>query len=283
MESTQLGRTGLRVSRLGFGGAPAGLANYLSRYDPALEDQRRQVIAALEQAVEDGITYFDTAADYGDGASEKIFGEALEGLHDRIVLATKVSNRMPVRASVERSLTNLRRERIDLIQIHGGSYGREQADAILAPGGMLDELLALKQEGLVRFVGFTSEDNNDALYRFIADGRFDTMQIAYNFLFQHPYDAVRPFGSLFEAEKQEMGIITMRTLTSGLLQKWVRLVNPDNEFDYAPPLLQFVLSNPLVDVALVGMRTPEEVAANVRICNDLAGRIDLDDLFARYV
>lgn len=283
MENTQLGRTGLRVSRLGFGGAPAGLANYLGQYSPAEEEQRRQVIAALEQAVQEGITYYDTAADYGDGASERIFGEALEGLDDQIVLATKVSNRMTVRASVERSLANLRRSQIDLIQIHGTVFHPPQADAILGPGGMLDQLVELRQEGLVRFIGFTSEANNEAVYRFIADGRFDTMQIAYNFLNQHPYDPVRPFGSLIEAEKQEMGILTMRTLTSGLMQKWVQLVNPDNDFDYTPHLLQFVLSNPLVDVALVGMRTPQEVSANVRICNDLSGRIDLDALHERYV
>jgi aryl-alcohol dehydrogenase-like predicted oxidoreductase len=126
MEYTQLGRTNLTVSRLGFGGAPAGLNNYLNRYNAADQSQREQVIEAIESALAQGITYFDTAADYGDGASERIFGEGLAGAGDHVVLASKVSNRMPVRASVERSLTNLRRETLDLIQIHGTDYHREK-------------------------------------------------------------------------------------------------------------------------------------------------------------
>lgn len=283
METTTLGRTGLNVTRLGYGGAPAGLTNYLGAYSPADRDQRQQIIAAIETALSLGVTYFDTAADYGDGVSERIFGEALAGAGSEIVLATKVSIRMEARASVEGSLDNLRRDRLDLVQVHGTVYPPETADAILAPGGTLDQLQALRDEGLIRFIGFTSEANNAAVYRFIADGRFDTMQLAYNLLHQHPYDPTRPFGSLLEAEKGAMGIITMRTLTSGLLQKWVQAVNPANDFDYTPALLHFVLSNPLVDVALVGMRTSAEVEANVAICEDLSGRLDLKELHERYV
>lgn len=74
----------------------------------------------------------------------------------------------------------------------------------------------------------------------------------------------------------------MRTLTSGIIQRWLRLVNPDDRFDYNPALLQYVLSNRLVDVALVGMRTPAEVEANVAIWGNLAGRIDIDALHERY-
>ena len=79
------------------------------------------------------------------------------------------------------------------------------------------------------------------------------MQICYNLLHQHAYEPTRPFGSILEADKQGLGVVTMRTLTSGILQKWLYQVNPANDFDYTPALLQFVLSNPLVDVALVGL------------------------------
>ena len=75
----------------------------------------------------------------------------------------------------------------------------------------------------------------------------------------------------------------MRSTTSGTLQKWVRMVNPVNTFDYTPALIQFQLSNPLVDVALVGMRTVAEVEANVALVCDPSGRIDLDELHQRYV
>jgi predicted aldo/keto reductase-like oxidoreductase len=141
----------------------------------------------------------------------------------------------------------------------------------------------LRDEGLIRYLGFTTEDNNPAVYRFIASGRFDAMQLCYNLLYQHPAEQTRPFGSMFEAEAQRMGIVTMRTVTSGLLQRWIQWANPENTFDYTPALLQFVLSNPLVDVALVGMRDAAIVEENVRIVDDLDARIDIEALHAKYV
>jgi hypothetical protein len=172
---------------------------------------------------------------------------------------------------------------VDLLQIHGGSYTAEGIETVLGIGGMLDEMRRLKEEGLVRFIGFTSEDSNEAVYRFINTGRFDTMQICYNLLFQHPYEPSRPFGSMLHADKAGLGVITMRTATSGTFQRWVRMVNPQDSFDYSPALIQYVLSNPLVDVALVGMRNAAEVERNVAIAEDLAGRIDLVKLHTRYV
>lgn len=80
-----------------------------------------------------------------------------------------------------------------------------------------------------------------------------------------------------------MGVVTMRSVTSGLFQRWVQWVNPANTFDYTPALLHFVLSNPLVDVALVGMRDAATVEANVRIAENLEGRIDVADLHEKYV
>ena len=148
---------------------------------------------------------------------------------------------------------------------------------------MLAQLERLREEGLIRFLGFSSEDNNAAVYRFIKSGRFDAMQIAYNLLYQHPTETTRPFGSLLEAKQQTMGTCTMRTLTSGLFQKWVQRVNPANTFDYTPALLQFVLSNPYVDVALVGMRSAAMVEENVRICRNIDARIDLATWQEKYV
>jgi hypothetical protein len=74
----------------------------------------------------------------------------------------------------------------------------------------------------------------------------------------------------------------MRGFTSGIFQKWIRMVNPDDDFDYTAALIQFVLSNPLIDVTLVGMRTPEEVDANVATWRDEASRIDVTELWTRY-
>jgi aryl-alcohol dehydrogenase-like predicted oxidoreductase len=275
-------RTGLATSRLGFGGAAMGLTNYLGRYDAAAS--RDVSLAAVRRAVERGITYFDTAPGYGKGLSEEIMGEALEGVSG-VVLATKapVAAAADVRGSLEASLRRLRRSRVDLLQIHGNSFDGEPLAQLLAKGGMVDQLVRLREEGLTSTIGFTSEDNNRGVYALMDTGAFDTMQISYNVVLQHPYEPTRPFGSLFEAKRHGLFTISMRTFTSGIFQKWIRLANPADRFDYTAALIQFVLSNPLIDAALVGMRTPEEVDANVAIWRDEAGRIDVTDLWTRYV
>jgi predicted aldo/keto reductase-like oxidoreductase len=153
----------------------------------------------------------------------------------------------------------------------------------MGAGGMLDELEKIKAEGLIKHIGFTIEAQNQAIYQLIKCSRFDTMQISYNFIFQHPYDPSWKCGSLYDAEAQQLGIIVMRTVTSGIFQRWVQMVNPTNTFNYSPALVQFILSNPLVDVALLGMRSAPRVEENVAICEDTSGRIDLDTLHQRYV
>ena len=272
-------RIGTATSRLGFGGAAIGLTNYLGRYDAA--KRRDASLAAVHRAVERGITYFDTAPGYGNGLSEEIMGEALENVPG-VVLATKVppTAAADVRASLEASLRRLRRSRVDLLQIHGGSIDGEPLARMLGAGGMVDQLVRLRDEGLATTIGFTSEDNNRGVYALMDTGAFDTMQIAYNLLLQHPYEPTRPFGSLFEAKRLGLFTISMRTVTSGIFQKWIRLANPVDKFDYTAALIQFVLSNPLIDVALVGMRTPEEVDANIEIWRDESGRIDVAALWA---
>ncbi|HEY5562752.1 MAG TPA: aldo/keto reductase [Clostridiaceae bacterium] len=286
MEYVRFGKTDRLVSRIGFGGAVAGLKNYLGSYDPKNEEDKSGVIKAILKAFELGINYFDTAPGYGNGESEKIFGEALSGVKpEDIFLASKVGewDRDKVLYSVENSLKNLKRDYFDLLQIHGSSYTKEASYDILKEGGMLDIMEDLKRQGIVKFIGFTSEDNNEGVYDFIASGRFDTIQLCYNFIFQHPYEPSRPFGSLYKAEEKELGIAIMRSTTSGTFQKWIKLVNPTNTFDYTRALIQFVLSNPLVDVALIGMRTASMVEENVSILGDTAGRISLDYLHERYI
>ena len=277
MEYTMLGGTGRKVSRLGFGGAPAGLRNYLAEFDPDSAAAQDAVISALQRALELGVTYFDTAPGYGQGAGETLFGRALEGAGNEIFVASKYGfwQKGTLRQSVEESLARLRRPRLDLLQLHGTSWTSEQVTEILRPGGLADQMAALRDEGLIAALGFTSEDNNDAVYALLRSGRFDVMQICYNFVNQHPHDPRRPFGSMLEANKAGLGIVTMRTTTSGVFQRWMRLVRPDDDFNYIPALIAFVLSNPLVDVALVGMRTVAEVEANVALADDQSARVDL--------
>lgn len=286
MEYAIFGKTGRKVSRIGFGGAAAGLKNYLYTYDPDSDESFHGIVAAIDKALELGINYFDTAPGYGEGTSERMFGAALEGVDPgRVFLATKVGfgDRDHVLRTLESSLKNLKRNSIDLLQIHGGSISKEMEAAILGPGGMLAGMKEARDAGLVKYLGFTTEDNNDVVYNMINRDHFDTIQMCYNFLFQHPYEPSRPFGSMLAAEQQGLGIITMRSVTSGTFQRWIKMVNPDNTFDYTRPLIQFVLSNPPVDVALIGMRTAEQVIQNAAICDDLSGRIDLGQVHTRYV
>lgn len=284
MQYRTLGTTGITVSRIGFGGAPAGLSNYLATYDAESEDNREQVLAAIARALDLGVTYFDTAPGYGQGISETLFGEGLSG-HPEVFLASKVmvQEGSLLRRSVEKSLHRLRRDSIDLLQLHGGSYSDAMVDQILRPGGTLDTMRQLQSEGLIGLIGFTSEDQNQPFYRLLQSGGFEVVQVCYNLLFQHPYEPSRPFGSLIEARAAGMGTVSMRATTSGTFQRWIEAVNPDNQFDYTPALIQFALSNPLVDVVLVGMRTPAEVEQNVALCDDLGGRVNLESLHQRYV
>lgn len=286
MRYRQLGRTGLRVSEVGFGGAPLGIANYIERWDARGRPERESGVRALRRALEVGINYVDTAPGYGEGASEEVIGEALQGCRDAVVLATKTGARDPegIRASVEASLRRLRTDRVDVLQFHGGWYPPEDVRRILSEGG-LETYLSLRDEGKVRFLGFTAEGPSAGVSQLIAAGAFDVLQVRYNLMFNHPCDFINGEGVLFEAEGQGMGVVTMRTLTSGVFQKLLTQALPGR----VPPdevdrlLLGYVLSNPKVSVALVGMRRPEEVDRNNALSGDAGARLDLEALHFRFV
>jgi uncharacterized protein len=283
MEYAELGSTGRRVSRLGFGGATAGLKNYISRYDPDNYEDRDGVVAAIHRALELGVTYFDTAAAYGDGLSEEIFREGL-GTGVDVFLATKciATDAAGVRRSLENSLDHLGRNSVDLLQVHGSVHEPADVTRMLASGGMVDEMAKMQSEGLIRHVGFTGEAQDQRFYRLLDSHRFEVMQVCYNLIFQHPYDPHWKSGSIYQAEEARMGIVTMRSLTAGLFQRWLRAAMPDVVIDCSGSLLQFQLSNPLVDVALVGMRSVEEVEKNVAVTENIEGRIDLAVVHEHY-
>src|SRR5579871_2246271 len=124
MEYRPLGRTGLQVSAIGFGGAPIGIADYLSHEDRDSTAFRAGAVEAIRLAVERGINYFDTAPGYGNGRSEQILGEALADLRSRVVLATKYAfhpdeDRAVYTERLEQSLTRLRTDHVDVLQLHG--------------------------------------------------------------------------------------------------------------------------------------------------------------------
>jgi aryl-alcohol dehydrogenase-like predicted oxidoreductase len=287
MQYRTLGRTGLSVSEIGVGGAQFGLKNYMGAFDPFTEEAQQAVTATIHRALELGYTYFDSAPGYGDGRSEEMMGIALKGHRDQITLATKVSGGQwtpaQIRASVEASLRRLQTDVIDVIQFHGGWYPREHVDLILNGGG-LEEFRRLRQEGKVRFLGFTTEGPSAGVEELIATGEFDTMQVRYNLMYQHPSDWHNNTGVIRQAEEQEMGVILMRPLTSGVFQRLMADAFPEIDIlKVGRLLLNYVLSDPYVDVALVGVREPRFVELNNEISDDVASRIDLAKLHDRYV
>jgi aryl-alcohol dehydrogenase-like predicted oxidoreductase len=286
VRSRRLGRTGLNVSEIGFGGAPAGLANYLGTWDPASDEAGQQIVQTVRRAAELGVTYFDSAPGYGEGRSEELMGQGLRGFRDRVTVATKVTGDTAddIVRSVEASLKRLDVNQIDVMQCHGGWYTEELVARMLASGGALEGMQKARDTGLVRFIGFTTEGSNGPASTLLRTGAFDVMQVCYNLIFQHPYDPSRQAGLVYDAAALDLGVITMRSLTSGTFQRWLRMIDPgiEQRVDLTNALLSFVLSNPKVSVALVGMRTPAEAEANVAIGDDDTYRLDLDYLHDRY-
>ncbi len=287
MQYDVLGRTGLPVPKIGFGGAPLGIANYMEAWDPTAEGERKSGLAALHRALDLGITYWDTAPGYGDGKSERLMGEVLADHRDEVNVATKVGTPWrydDVIASAEESLRRLGVDCIDVFQFHGGHVTVELAEQVL--GGGFEAMRRLREQGKIRFMGITAEGSTGPLEGLIATGELDTLQIRYNFCYQHSCDYVNEnAGIVHQAEAQGMGIITMRTLTSGLFQRTMRAAfgSVADEIDMDEFCLNYVLSNPLIDVALVGTRRPEEIEKNAAVVDAVEKRLDLVALHHRFV
>lgn len=227
MEQRVLGRTGLKVSVLGFGcGAVGGL---MVKGEPA--DQERAVARALEL----GINYFDTAAQYGAGRSETNLGRVLKSLKPDLYLGTKV--RLPptepaqigaaISAALEASLKRLQLERVDLFQFHNAIVDRTSGGEFAADT-VLDEVVAaferLRQEGKIRFFGITAVGGTSALHQVVDARAFDTAQVSYNLLNPSAGGAVpsgfpaQDYGNLLgHARAADMGVINIRVLAGGAL------------------------------------------------------------------
>jgi aryl-alcohol dehydrogenase-like predicted oxidoreductase len=227
METRTLGRTGLAVSVLGFGcGAVGGL---MVSGNPS--DQER----AVARAIDLGINYFDTAAMYGNGESERNLGHVMKSLKPDIFVGTKV--RVPdsergrlgaaVTASLEASLQRLQLEYVDLFQLHN-HITEDGSDGGFTPATVLGEVVPaferLRQQGKTRFCGITAVGDTPALHRVIDARAFDTAQVSYNLLNPSAGAAVPPgypahdFGNLLAHTKSaEMGVINIRVLAAGAL------------------------------------------------------------------
>jgi aryl-alcohol dehydrogenase-like predicted oxidoreductase len=268
------GDTGLEISRIALGGFPFGGVNRARGWDPWSPEGRKTAIATIHRALDLGINYVDTAPSYGDGNSESIIGEVMRTRREECVLATKVSwqglGKAAVMESVRASLGRLQTDHVDVVQIHGGMYTQEDFEHIMNCGP-LDALRELRQSGETHFIGLTAEEPWTAR-PFLHSGAFDVIQLAYNLIYQSAAQH-----ALEEASERGLGVVTMRTMTSGIFQRTLRFLAPEwqEAGDVYEVCLKFVLSDPRIHAPIVGMRWPEEVEKNVQLAEDFEPPLDV--------
>jgi aryl-alcohol dehydrogenase-like predicted oxidoreductase len=228
METRIYGRTGMRLSVLGFGcGAVGGL---MVRGEP--RDQERTIARALDA----GVNYFDTAVQYGNGESEKNLGRVLQSLKPaNVFVGTKV--RLPsadfgriadaVTKSLEGSLARLGRDQVDIFHLHNAiteTGGGQALSVQQVLGEVVPAFERLRQQGKTRFLGLTAVGDTAALNAVIDSRAFDSAQVVYNML--NPSAAVglpanypaQDYGRLFDhTARVGTGVIAIRVLAGGAL------------------------------------------------------------------
>jgi aryl-alcohol dehydrogenase-like predicted oxidoreductase len=291
LRASELGRTGLEITRIGFGAWAIGGGDWEFGWG-AQEDE--ESIAAIHRALELGVNWVDTAAAYGFGHSEEVVGRALEGLANRPYVFTKCSllegpdrtvvnslKRDSVLREAEASLGRLGIDAIDLYQIHWPD-----------PDGDVEEgwsaLAELKEQGAVRHIGVSNFDV-EQLRRVQGIAPVETLQPPYSLVEREAEDELLPF-----AERERIGVIVYSPMGSGLLtgrmtrERVERM--PDNDWRKNDPSFQepelsrhlelverlkaigdrhgvspgavavaWTLQNPAVDGAIVGFRRPDQV------------------------
>ena len=271
MELREFGKTGLGVSRLGL-----GLAEIPRHSDSFSNLQNAGRV--LNNALEGGINFLDTAACYGE--TEEMIGNSVAHRRAEYTLATKCGHVIGgasgeewsarvIEESIDRSLKRLRTDHVDLVQLHSCSV------EVLERGEVIEAMLRARDAGKTRFVGY-SGDNEDARWA-VDSGHFDSLQTSYNLVDQH----ARTQSLLEAARSNGMGVIIKRPVANGV---WRRADSPyeyaDEYFrragimqDMGPiedepeaPVLTamgFVLAQPEVDTVIAGTRNADHVVSNI--------------------
>ena len=236
MEYRILGKTGLKISRMGFGGIP------IQKIDAA---GTRGLMLKLKEA---GVNYIDTARGYT--VSESYLGQALEGIRQDFILATKsmARDKAGMAKDIDTSLANLRTDYIDLYQVHNPTMA--QLEQVLAPGGALEALLEAKEAGKIGHIGITAH----ALEVFQKALELDWVETI-----MFPYNIVETQGEKLIAKcaEKNIGFIDMKPLAGGAIED-------------AALALRFICANENVTVTIPGMADGKEIDQNIAACADTA-------------
>lgn len=234
MEYRILGKTGLKISRMGFGGIP------IQKID---EEGTRKL---LHEMMEKGVNYIDSARGYT--VSEQYIGYGLEGIRDKFVLATKSMSRTKeaMAADIETSLGNFRTDYIDLYQVHNPSM--EQLDQVIGEGGALEALMEAKAAGKIGHIGLTAH-STAVFERALELDWVETIMFPYNIVEQQGAELIH------KCEEKNIGFIDMKPLAGGAIED-------------ATLALRYVCSNPDVTVVIPGMAEVRELEQNLAACSN---------------
>jgi aryl-alcohol dehydrogenase-like predicted oxidoreductase len=291
MATTELGVTGLEITRVGFGAWAIGGGGWEFGWGPQEDEES---VAAIHHALELGVSWIDTAAAYGFGHSEEVVGRALEGVADRPHVFTKCSllegpgrrvehslKRDSILREAHASLERLGIDAIDLYQIHWPIPDEDIEEGWAA-------LAELKDQGLVRHIGVSNFDVSQ-LRRIQEIAPVETLQPEYSLVVREAEDEVLPY-----CEENDIGVIVYSPMGSGLLSGKMtreRIAGlPDDDWRKSDPrfnepqlsrhlalverlsavaerldttpgavAVAWTLRNPAVDGAIVGFRRPDQV------------------------
>jgi predicted aldo/keto reductase-like oxidoreductase len=245
------GSTSDRISALGLGGHHLG--------DAKDEETAMQIV---HEAVEGGITFFDNCWEYNRGKSENWMGKGLKGLRDRVFLMTKVCTHgrdaSLAMQMLEESLRRLQTDHLDLWQIHGVSFDNDP-ELFIRPGGAAEALTKAKQQGKVRYVGFTGHKAPELHLKMLATGfAFDSVQMPLN-----AFDAnFHSFETqvLPELNKRGIAALGMKPLNGKGEPLKKGLLSPEEALRYA-------MSLP-VSTTITGIDKPEVLHQNLKIAQN---------------
>ena len=267
MQYTEFGRTGIQVSRLGF-----GCMRFPSReVDGKKVFDEEESIRMMHRAMELGVNYFDTAPGYCEKQSEIIVGKALKGRRDKVYLSTKYPSEEASGDDLERkletSLKKLDTDYIDFYHMWGISL-KTFVERLDTPDGPMARARKLRDAGVIRHISFSFHDAPENMIEIIrrGEGVFASVLCQYNLLDRANEDAIA------DAHERGLGVTIMGPVGGGRLgapSKVIQDLLPGKVQSSAEMALRFVMNNKNVNIALSGMSSMDMVEENAAVASDM--------------